>query len=265
MSLTAIVNLAERLLNSSSAQTSSNASSPQTPAGPTQTIGGDQFTPSGTTDSEADAGLFQASQSISFSAAAEFLLSQTPSPQTNPAAATTTPTTNSTPPTSAATETNNGNSAANSNVAANPAITGANTTATATTGATAVANRDTAANSSATSTQNQLQALNNALVALGLNSSELSQVDRIATLINDFSPQAFTSLAYQLEAQANAQESAAGTGSAPTSQATTTQGGTNTPGATAITGATGTTPKAVVTGTTGAASNGTSNVVSTKF
>ena len=50
--------------------------------------------------------------------------------------------------------------------------------------------------------QTQLNTLNNALAALGLSAADIQQIDRVASLINDFNPTAFTSLAYQLEAQA---------------------------------------------------------------
>src|SRR5258707_5229478 len=52
------------------------------------------------------------------------------------------------------------------------------------------------------SVEDQLQALNIALVALGLNPADISKVDQIASLINDFSPTAYNSLVYQLVAQA---------------------------------------------------------------
>jgi hypothetical protein len=52
------------------------------------------------------------------------------------------------------------------------------------------------------SQQTQVNTLNNALAALGLSAADIRQIDRVASLINDFNPTAFTSLAYQLEAQA---------------------------------------------------------------
>ncbi|HKV63594.1 MAG TPA: hypothetical protein VJO16_16935 [Candidatus Acidoferrum sp.] len=63
----------------------------------------------------------------------------------------------------------------------------------------------------ANSTQSQLLALNSALYALGLNDSQLAQIDQIASLIQVFNPLAFTSLVYQLEAlaQTSAQQAAA--------------------------------------------------------
>ncbi len=65
--------------------------------------------------------------------------------------------------------------------------------------------------------QTQLETLNNALAALGLSAADIQQIDQVASLTNDFSPTAFTSLAYQLEAQA--QNSAAPTSSAQSTQA----------------------------------------------
>ena len=66
------------------------------------------------------------------------------------------------------------------------------------------------------SQQTQLNTLNNALAALGLSAADIRQIDRVASLINDFNPTAFTSLAYQLEAQA--QNSTAPSASAQNTQ-----------------------------------------------
>jgi len=52
--------------------------------------------------------------------------------------------------------------------------------------------------------QNQLQQLNIALEALGLSATDISKVDQIAALVNEFSPTAYTNLVYQLISQANA-------------------------------------------------------------
>jgi len=57
--------------------------------------------------------------------------------------------------------------------------------------------------------QQQLQTLNNSLAALGLSAADIQKVDQVAGLINDFSPTAFTSLVYQLEA-VGAERSATG-------------------------------------------------------
>jgi hypothetical protein len=51
-------------------------------------------------------------------------------------------------------------------------------------------------------TQDQLQALNNALAALGLDHADILVVDRVASRLHDFNLTAFTSLVYQLEALA---------------------------------------------------------------
>lgn len=177
MSLTAIVNLAERILNNSSNESSdpNSTSKPSKTVSPasTKSTGGDQFIPSAA--NQLDAGLFQVTKFSLFSAAAQSLLIQTNPPQTNSSAA-------ATPVVPAVEE------AASSSQVGVPA-TGA-----------APASFTTATNLSAA--QNQLQALNNALAALGLNASELAQVDQIASLIYDFNPLAFTSLVYQLEALA---------------------------------------------------------------
>ncbi|HKV63595.1 MAG TPA: hypothetical protein VJO16_16940 [Candidatus Acidoferrum sp.] len=87
MSLTAIINLTERLLNNSSGQsvdTNSNSKqSKQRARGDSDARVGDQFTPSPANQQEA--GLFQVKQFSFFSAAADFLLAQTLPPQANPA------------------------------------------------------------------------------------------------------------------------------------------------------------------------------------
>lgn len=88
MSLTAIINLAERLLNNSSGQSVDTSStlkqSKQTARIDSEAKAGDQFTPS--TATQQDAGLFQVRQISIFSAAADFLFAQTLQPQSNPLA-----------------------------------------------------------------------------------------------------------------------------------------------------------------------------------
>jgi hypothetical protein len=54
--------------------------------------------------------------------------------------------------------------------------------------------------------QHQLQLLNNALAALGLNSTDIQKIDSIAGVIGDFQPTRFANLAFEL--QALAQQSA---------------------------------------------------------
>jgi len=63
----------------------------------------------------------------------------------------------------------------------------------------------------AANVQVQLQALNAALPALGLTNAQIQQIDRIASLIHDFNPAAFTNIVNQFEAlaQQTAQQNSA--------------------------------------------------------
>ena len=212
MSLNAIINLAERLLTNSSEQsTDTNSGSRQSKQAArveSDANGRDRFTPSA--PAQQDAGLFQVKQFSFFSAAAEFLLSQTPQPQANPVATSPAVPANATgspvvvQPTAALAQDLAGTSVAATPIvaarfpAANSAAIVAAPAATA-----AIANAPAAASVTANSTQSQLLALNTALAALGLNASQLAQVDQIAKLIQDFNPAAFASLLYQLEALAH--------------------------------------------------------------
>lgn len=74
----------------------------------------------------------------------------------------------------------------------------------------------------AANVQDQLQTLNLALAALGLNDSDIQSLDRVASLIKDFSPLAYSSLVYQLEALA--QQTAPRAASAATNAVTATSG-----------------------------------------
>jgi hypothetical protein len=81
-------------------------------------------------------------------------------------------------------------------------------------GATAVVAASGARGSNATvNVQQQLQSLNASLAALGLSHADISAIDRVASIINDFNPRAFTSLVQQLEAAAQtvSQQNAAAT------------------------------------------------------
>jgi hypothetical protein len=81
-----------------------------------------------------------------------------------------------------------------------------------------------------------LQSLNASLIALGLSQDEIDVVDRVAQLIKNFSPAAFTSLVNQLQvlAQDSGQANAANTTNAATNSAATatnnTAGNTQTSG-----------------------------------
>ena len=61
------------------------------------------------------------------------------------------------------------------------------------------------------SSQERLQTLNTALHGLGLSNANISKIDRIADLTNDFNPEAFSILAHQLLAQQVPQDAAATT------------------------------------------------------
>lgn len=147
----------------------------------------------------ADAGIFQVGQVSLFSAAADFLLARTATTQAAEPAATALPAASL----QAASAENNGNSAngvstalaasANANGAANGA---ASTAATATI---------------ADNVQTELASLNAALVTLGLSQAEITVVDRIAQLIKDFNPAAYSDIVNQLQtlAQATAPRTAA--------------------------------------------------------
>lgn len=239
MSLTAIVNLAERLLNNSSGRavesdSTSKQAKPATHVKPESNTG-DKFTPSA--KSQQDAGLFQVRQSNFFSAAADFLLAQTPPSQTNAA-----PAPPATQPAAAPPQNPPQTIAANPIVAAQfSAVNTAPTTAAPdATASKAAAPAAATAATPANSTQSQLLALNSALYALGLNNAQLAQIDQIASLIQVFNPVAFTSLVYQLEAlaQASSQQvaaplasgSATGTPAAP-NNANSPVAGTSTPSA----------------------------------
>lgn len=69
--------------------------------------------------------------------------------------------------------------------------------------------------------QQQLQPLNEALVSLGLNQQDIQKLDQIAAISNNFSPAAFTALAYQMEElaeQASQSASASSTAAAAATQ-----------------------------------------------
>jgi hypothetical protein len=94
-----------------------------------------------------------------------------------------------------------------------PAVAAALATPATATAATAKASAPDTAAPAATVANNerQLQTLNIALEALGLNSKDISKIDAIASVIKDFNPAAFTLLANQLKAQQVALQAAATT------------------------------------------------------
>ncbi|HLZ13205.1 MAG TPA: hypothetical protein VKP58_11520 [Candidatus Acidoferrum sp.] len=236
MALIGLVNLAERLFNQTQgnsnqdgALTSKSSKANAAPDAPQNSS--DEFRPS-SGNAANEAGLFQVSQAAVFTAAATVLLVQNgnaaPAPPENNTAAsnpTTTTVETAAPVTATANSPANGPSnttpAATAVVPATPAVTGPGAPASGvTTGATQI--------------QSQLQNLNATLTALGLSADEIAAVDRVAQLIKDFSPAAFTSLINQLNVLA--QDTAQPASPTATNTAAAT-GGTS--GATAGTAQTG--------------------------
>ncbi len=234
MSLVGLVSLAERLLNQNPApgqdtQTVQKPASPQSTHG-SQSAGEDQFTPS-TQSSQAqtsaqDAGLFRVTQLSFFSAAADFLLGQNAAAPTNLTAGGP-PTSNANP---SAPQTTNANSQVTQTAVApspgTPALaalvqppsragngTNADNTLNAQRAALATLVPTAATTTGSATIQQQLQTLNQALAALGLSPQDIQQLDRIASVIKDFNPQAYTALVYQLEelAQQNSNQASAPT------------------------------------------------------
>lgn len=226
MSVVNLVNLTERLLNQNTSQ-GADAQTPQKSSNqqgsPVQAPTEDQFTPSALTaqgqGAAQEAGLFSVAQFSFFSTAAQFLLGQNPgsAPQPSQAADHALPTTaNTTSPNGAPAPSAFAPplAAANPGPAQNlPAGVGAASTVNGLApAATLVAEPATGTNAGATTTvpgslvlQQQLQSLNQSLVALGLSAQEIQELDHIASIINDFNPLAFTSLAFQLEELAQRQ------------------------------------------------------------
>jgi hypothetical protein len=169
----------------------------------------DTFTPSAQNNSAQttaqDAGIFQVSQVALTEVTANILFEQlTPNANQNGAPA----------QAASGAKTNTGT--------AQTAVTLRNSTpANAEKGATSTA-------AAAANVQVQIQALNAALPALGLSNAEIQQIDRIASLIHDFNPAAYTNLVNQFEALAQqaAQQSAAdASATATTGAATSANGG----------------------------------------
>jgi hypothetical protein len=87
--------------------------------------------------------------------------------------------------------------------AAAPTTAGTGTNGVQQTTATgAAAPQTTAATTTNTQAQGQVQSLNNALSALGLSRTDIQQIDRIATLIQNFDPGAYMDLVNQFQRQA---------------------------------------------------------------
>ncbi len=205
MSLIGLVNLAERLFNQTQGNLNEDASGPQRPAkaaAQAQRNESDEFRPSNENTAN-EAGLFHVTQQSVFAGAASVLLVQpdgTAAGGANPTAAATAPATSASPAAQA-------DGAASSGGAA----------------ASATANTQSADNAQLLA---QLQSLNASLAALGLSAEEIAAVDRVAQLIKDFSPAAFTSLINQLQALAqDSAPSAAASANPANASGTQTSGG----------------------------------------
>lgn len=230
MSLVGLVQLTEKLLN----QTLQN--SQENPQGTTKNAGtGQNAVPNGNTDAfvpsgqngAAEAGIFQVTQVSLFSAAADLLLAQpkaAAAPNTannaNAANVVTEPAANSV--NAGVTGAANGAAPAVA-TPANPIADAATNTAPANTAPAnpAVTNVGVTNASTAQGAQVQLADLNASLAALGLSQDEITVVDRVAQLVKDFNPAAFTDIINQLQAAAQAQAPQAAATPAPAGNAGT--------------------------------------------
>ncbi len=154
------------------------------------TLTEDSFTPSNQSNSPQgaaqEAGLFHVSPLALFAATPDSLASQTTQPQANQ---------NSAPAQAAP--------IAATNTGAAPQATTANVNFDGITAATTQASAATAVQTvSVANTQGQIQSFNQALAALGLSNNDIQKLDQIATLVNIFSPSAFTDLIGQFQALA---------------------------------------------------------------
>jgi hypothetical protein len=95
--------------------------------------------------------------------------------------------------------------------APNPGASAAQT-APAASGTTTNSAQDASGPAASAELQNKIRQLNASLPALGLTNNEIQQIDRIASMIKDFNPAAYTDLVNQFEAlaQQSAQQNAEG-------------------------------------------------------
>lgn len=211
MAFVNLVHFAERLFNqSSSSNNTADSSQPARRGNPGVSAPNaeDQFTPSNAPVTQ-EIGLFQTGQIAIFSAAADFLFAQA----TDQGTAANQPVANDANPSTATGPAQNPSSAGQTPSAPPIAQTAATTA----------------------NTSDALQTLNSALAALGLPQEDISVIDRIATLIQDFNPVAFASLVQQLQTLAqvsSSQANAAAAFAATPAVAATANAGTTT-GATA--------------------------------
>jgi hypothetical protein len=113
--------------------------------------------------------------------------------------------------------------------APNPGASAAQT-APAASGTTTNSAQDASSPAASAELQNKIRQLNASLPALGLTNNEIQQIDRIASMIKDFNPAAYTDLVNQFEAlaqKASQQNAAAAPPASVTGSATTTAAGSN--------------------------------------
>jgi hypothetical protein len=236
---------------------------------------GDRFTSSrqgGSGQDAEDAGLFTVNSVSFFSAAATFFLAQTsPSSAGQASTATTSApsaSSNSTASTSApVTPVVQSTTAAPATSASVDATSPANTQVTPVTQpptvvapvSTPTVSGSTTATTADSGGQNPLQALNNSLVALGLNQQEIQAFDQIATFIQAVSPAAFADLVSGLQALAQQVTQAAAT-AAPSTQSDSTAAAPSSSGSASDSASTS--ASAVPAASTGTTSTGAASAAS---
>ncbi len=225
MAHTGIINLADRLLNQSQAQTEESSPAPPqklqaraSSASASDPPNADQFTSSNvnqTADASAQAaGLFSVGTLSLFTAAANFILGTTktptangnsggPTPQNSSLTASTTPATAGAASSASATVATAASTSAAA-VTSPPDTPDTDTTATGTAGAPITPSVEASTFippptlTQVANANSQLQSLNDSLAALGLSATDISVVDRLASVLQDYNPTAYTSLVYQL-------------------------------------------------------------------
>ena len=294
MALTGIVNLADRLVNQSQPQTeqSSADSTPTTAQGSStskssaasvaSTTAADEFTSSAQTPAAGAtaqaAGLFSVATFSLFTAAAKFLLgdsgsgssaapaAKSPAVATaanstiDPSAqnATSVPSSGNSPAIATPTNANNAPALATASPVNSTASNLPFSTSSATPGTTALALIPPSSVAQSASVNSELQSLNTALSALGLPQSDIAVIDRIAALLKDFSPAAYSDLLHQFETLAQSQLAPAATAPPATTSATATAAPASEPSSPQTNLSTANPAPAVANGAIGAVPKGSS-------
>lgn len=214
MAVEGITNLVNNLSNQLFRQPADTpaATAPGAPAVPAPAVAEDTFTHLPPNDSAQgtaqDAGIFQISPGAVAAVSANVIFGQQETgATTNAAAATASPSASGAPQAAASV------TAPSVGSPAQPAP------ADGTAGQPATSPAATAAN--AVNVQIQLQSLNASLPALGLTNEEIQQIDRLASLVQDFNPAAYANLINQFEALAQQAAEQSPVISAPNANAAT--------------------------------------------